>query len=121
MRAKQASLSEIISAVESAAHIKIDLTGSSLRQFTGIYSGSLRKVLSRLLYATDHVIKPIGDGLSVRIVSAGEARPVRAMDHPEDAALNDLAAAAARGGGSRAARIRQQRAIMNPVSNQDQQ
>jgi hypothetical protein len=121
VQVKQASLSEILSAMESAIHIKIDLTGSNIRRFTGTYSGSIRRVLSRLLDATDYVIEPAGDSLHVRIVSVAEARSARAVASAEVAALTDLATAAARDEGSRAARIRQQRAIMQPAAGRDQE
>ena len=114
LQVKDASLPEILQALGSALNVEIDLAGSSSRRFTGAYSGSMRRVLARLLGASDYVIKPSRDGLHVRIVSMTAERhaAARSVAANEASARAALAAAAAGSEGSRASRIRQQRAVL---------
>ncbi len=122
LRAKNATVAEFLSGLQSAFHVKISLIGSSTRRFTGVYSGSMRRVLSRLLDGTDYVIEPDADGLLVRIIGASAAsHPVPLGTEPDDLAPGDLAvltalaSAAAGHEGSRASRIRQQRMMTHPA------
>jgi hypothetical protein len=123
LRVKDASLPEIVSALRSALHVEIEITGSNARQFAGVYAGSMRRVLSRLLQATDYIIEPTDDGLRVRIVSIGAARSAaaRATAADEATALASLSAAAAGSAGSRASRIRRQRTAIQPQTGDDRQ
>ena len=42
-------MAEILSGIRSAFNLRIGMTGSTERQFTGAYSGTLQRVLSHLL------------------------------------------------------------------------
>ena len=56
LTAKDATMAEIVSAMQSDLDCKIALRGSTDRRFTGTYSGSLRQVLTRLLGGADYVM-----------------------------------------------------------------
>lgn len=86
LRAKNATIGEIVSGIRSTLNVRIQLAGSTARQFTGAYAGSLRRVLSRLLDGEDYVISPAADGMTIVLIDRnGGAR--------------DAAAATARVGG----------------------
>jgi hypothetical protein len=51
------------------------LTGSTDRRVTGVYSGSVRRVLSRLLEGLDHLVLPAAGGVDVVILGPGLMRP----------------------------------------------
>jgi len=66
--AKNATISEILSDIESALEYKITLRGSTDRRFTGTYSGSVRRVLTRLLDGADYVVSSDRDQISIFLV-----------------------------------------------------
>jgi hypothetical protein len=70
-----ASMAEILSELSSTFKLRIELTGSSARRFTGAYSGSLRRVLSRLLDGEDYVIRSAGDGINIVLLGPKAAGP----------------------------------------------
>jgi hypothetical protein len=119
LQTKDANLADVLSALQSAFHIEVKVKGSTAQKFTGIYSGSLRRVLSRLLKGTNYIVSASTRELQIVIVSANNAKPALLRPDPaddlsvdNDPALKALAAAAAGHVGSRTSRIRQQRAIM---------
>jgi hypothetical protein len=69
LRAKDATLAEILSGIRSALNLRVGLNGSTERQFTGAYTGTLRRVLSRLLDGEDYVISSAPDGINIVLVS----------------------------------------------------
>lgn len=75
VQAKNATVPEILSALESALHVKIKLTGSATQLITGSYSGPPRRVLSRLLDGVNYIINSGPDGISIAIVDANAPRP----------------------------------------------
>ena len=74
LRVDNATMPEILSGVESALHLKLTVTGPMTRQFTGIYSGPLRRVLSRLLDGVNYIVSSAPDGMVVTIVSPAAPR-----------------------------------------------
>jgi hypothetical protein len=74
LKAKNATMPEILSGIEATFNYKIGFTGSATRQFTGAYSGSLRRVLSRLLENTDYVISPALEGINIVLLGPDGAR-----------------------------------------------
>ena len=74
LRANNATMPEILSGVESALHLKVTITGPMTRQFTGVYSGPLRRVLSRLLDGVNYIVSSAPDGMVVTIVSPAAPR-----------------------------------------------
>ena len=65
LQAKNATIAEILSGIRSALNLRVGLTGSTERQYTGAYTGTLRRVLSRLLDGEDYVISSAPDGMNI--------------------------------------------------------
>jgi hypothetical protein len=65
LRAKNATIAEILSGIRSAFNLRVGLAGSTERQFTGAYTGTLRRVLSRLLDGEDYVISSASGGMNI--------------------------------------------------------
>lgn len=65
LRATNATIGEIVSGIRSTLNVRVQLTGSTARQFTGAYAGSLRRVLSHLLDGEDYIISPAADGMII--------------------------------------------------------
>jgi hypothetical protein len=63
--AKNATIAEILSGIRSALNLRVGLTGSTERQFTGAYTGALQRVLSRLLDGEDYVISSAPNGMNI--------------------------------------------------------
>jgi len=68
LRAKNATMAEILSGIRSTLKLRVGFTGSTERQFTGVYTGALRRILSRLLDGEDYVISSASDGMSILLV-----------------------------------------------------
>jgi hypothetical protein len=76
LRTNNATLSEIIADLEAAFPVRINLSGSTARQFSGVYSGSIRVVLKRLLDGSDYVVATSPGTIRIAILDrAGSARP----------------------------------------------
>src|ERR1700688_668472 len=65
LRANDATMAEILSDIRSALNLRVGLTGSTERRFTGAYTGTLRRVLSRLLDGENYVISSAPDGINI--------------------------------------------------------
>jgi hypothetical protein len=103
LRLKSATITEVLSELSSAFNFKIKLRGTTARQFTGTYAGSLRQVLSRLLAGEDFIIASTADGISlvilpphggVRAVAGGPPEPVNSVQGWESAASAQRSATA---------------------------
>ena len=70
LQAKNASINEIVTGIQSTFNMRVALLGSTPRQFTGSYEGSLRHVLSRLLDGESYFISSASDGMKIVIVNA---------------------------------------------------
>src|SRR5271169_1021423 len=68
LRAKDATIVEIVSGIRLALNLQVGLTGSTERLFTGSYTGTLRRVLSRLLDGEDYVISAAPDGINIAVL-----------------------------------------------------
>ena len=98
LRAKNATIAEILSGIRSALNLRVGLIGSTERQFTGAYAGTLRRVLSRLLDGEDYVISPAPDGMNIVLLGpkgAGRntAPPIAPVKHTNGEQPLRLAAA----------------------------
>lgn len=78
LRAKNATLDEILSGIQSTFNVRVQLTGSTARQFTGAYAGAVRRVLSRLLDGEDYVISSAADGVTIVLVDRKGGAPTAA-------------------------------------------
>jgi hypothetical protein len=67
VRTEGAMLAEILAGLEATCRTRIELNGATSRQFIGVYSGSLRDVLSRLLVAVDHIVHSAAGRISIAI------------------------------------------------------
>ena len=101
LRAKRATLPEIIAGIESTLPVKIGLSGSTTRQFSGVYSGSIRLVLKRLLEGSDYVVATSPGNIKVAIVDRGRSAEPGGLPA---AVVSPLAQ-----GGSRQSALRQMR------------
>jgi len=72
LRAKRATLPEIVAAIESTLPVNITLSGSTARQFSGVYSGSVRVVLKRLLDGSDYVVAIAPGRMQIAISDRGQ-------------------------------------------------
>ena len=81
LQAKNATIGEVLEAVRSTLKLRAELAGSTARQFTGAYAGSLRRVLSRLLDGESFIISSTPDGVNIVILgprgTVPRAVPVR--------------------------------------------
>jgi hypothetical protein len=68
-----ATIADILAALRSAFDVEVNLTGGTARKFTGVYSGSVRRVLSRLLTGNDYVLRSGPDGISIRLLGDSTA------------------------------------------------
>ena len=73
LRAKRASLPEIIAGIESTLPVRIGLSGSTARKFSGVYSGSVRGVLKRLLEGSDYVVTTSPEKITIAILDRGRS------------------------------------------------
>jgi len=69
-RAENASTSEMLEALATSFKLTYKLPPNIGRNFNGLYSGSLRRVLARVLYDTDYIIKSSGDRIEVIVFRA---------------------------------------------------
>ena len=98
LQAKNATLAEVLSGIRSAFNLRVELTGSTERQFTGAYMGTLRRVLSRLLDGEDYVISSAPDGMNIVLLGlkgAGRntAQPTAPVKYANGEQVPRLAAA----------------------------
>jgi hypothetical protein len=54
--------------LRSTFDLEVKLKGGTARKFTGVYTGSARHVLSRLLMGEDYVLRSDSDGIIIRLV-----------------------------------------------------
>jgi hypothetical protein len=67
VRAKNASLEDIIVAVNSTLNVKISIARTIDLTITGTYSGSLRQVLLRILDGQNFMLNSSGDTISINL------------------------------------------------------
>jgi len=73
LRANDATIADILAALRSAFDLEVTLKGTTTRKFTGVYSGSLRQMLSRLLMGEDYVLRAAPNGIGIRLVGRSAA------------------------------------------------
>jgi hypothetical protein len=71
LRTEGATLGDVLAGLAATSHARIEVAGATSQQFTGIYSGSLREVLSRLLAHVDHVVRIAPDRITIVVVGPG--------------------------------------------------
>jgi hypothetical protein len=73
LQASEATMPEILAALQSTFDLQVTLKGGTARQLTGAYSGSLRQVLSRILRGEDYVLRSTSDGMSIILFGSSAA------------------------------------------------
>jgi hypothetical protein len=73
LQTSDATMAEILAALRSSFDVEVKLSGNTVRRFTGVYSGSVRRVLSRLLAGQDYVVRSTADGISIRLLGQSGA------------------------------------------------
>jgi hypothetical protein len=68
-----ATMPEILSALRSTFDLQVKLQGATARRFTGVYTGPVRRVLSRLLAGDDYILRTASDGISLRLFGKSAA------------------------------------------------
>jgi hypothetical protein len=71
LRANDATIGEAVAALRSASELEIDLKGSSPHRLAGVYAGSMRQVLSRLLKDENYVMRSTPGRITIRLLTAG--------------------------------------------------
>ena len=82
VQAKNANIGEVLEGIRSTLKLRVELAGSTARQFNGSYAGALRRVLSRLLDGESFIISSAPDGMNIVILGPRGTVPraVPAMD-----------------------------------------
>lgn len=75
LRAENASIREVLDALSGTFKLRYKLPPNSNRVFTGLYSGSLQQVLSRILDGHDYIVNVSDGGIEVVVLSASGASP----------------------------------------------
>jgi len=73
LQANDATMPDILAALRSAFDLEVKLKGTTARTFTGVYSGPVRQVLSRLLTGENYVLRSAGDGMSMILFGSSAA------------------------------------------------
>jgi hypothetical protein len=73
LESHDATIEEILTALRSTFDLEVKLKGATARKFTGVYTGSARDVLSRLLMGEDYVLRSDSDGISIRLLGNSAA------------------------------------------------
>jgi hypothetical protein len=73
LQAQDATMPEILGALQSAFDLEVKFKGATERRFTGVYTGSVRQVLSRILAGNDYVLRSGPDGISIRLLGNSTA------------------------------------------------
>ena len=79
LQANDATVPEVIAALRRAIGLQVTLRGTVAQKFTGIYSGSVHYVLTRLFTSENYILQTTSSGIKIVLlgqsVSDDEARP----------------------------------------------
>jgi hypothetical protein len=70
---ENASTKEVLDALSAAFKITYKLPPNTGRDVTGVYSGTLRQVLARILDGNDYIVKVADNGIEVLVLGASGA------------------------------------------------
>lgn len=82
IEAHDATVQQILAALGRTSTIQLRDSAALSRRVTGTYSGTLRRVLSRMLEGYDHVIRSTSSGLHIEVVGAAKSGNVAASTGP---------------------------------------
>jgi hypothetical protein len=86
LQVNDAAMPDILAALRAAFGLEVKLKGTTARKFTGVYSGSVRQVLSRLLSGEDYVLHSAADGMSMILFGTSAANSTARWSGPPPAA-----------------------------------
>ena len=93
VQASDASIAEVASRLQSALKINVTVIGTLSRPITGLYSGPVRRVLSRILAGTNFVVNSGASGIDIVILgnngAAGNRPSARGGPQAYSVAAND--------------------------------
>jgi hypothetical protein len=92
LQANDATMPDILAALRSAFDLDVKPKGTTARRFTGVYSGSVRQVLSHLLRGEDYVLRSTADGVSVFLFGASASDSTARFGSPAAAPGSRLVA-----------------------------
>jgi hypothetical protein len=82
VEAHDATVQQILEALGQTRTIQLENSEALSRHVTGTYSGTLRRVLSRILDGYDHVIRSTASGIQIDVVGAAQSGHVTASAGP---------------------------------------
>ena len=90
LQANDATVPEFLAAVRTAFGLEVTFMGTIAQKFTGVYSGSVHHVLTRLLTGENYILQTTSSGISIVLLgqsaSDSEARPgLLALQRPRPA------------------------------------
>ena len=69
VQTKDASLGDVIAAVNAALHVTVRIAPAAAIPVTGTYTGSLRRVLARMLAGHDFILESSGDKMTILLTT----------------------------------------------------
>jgi hypothetical protein len=79
LQAKDATVPEVLDALRRAIGLEVTLRGTVQQKFTGVYTGSVHFVITRLLSGENYILQTTSSGMSIVLLgqsmSDDEARP----------------------------------------------
>ena len=81
LRAENASIREVLAALSGTFKLTYKLPPAASQVFTGLYSGSLQQVLSRILDGNDYIVNVLDDGIEVIVLRASGATTLVPANH----------------------------------------
>jgi hypothetical protein len=82
IEARDATVQQVLEALGQTHTIQFQDSEALSRHITGTYSGTLRRVLSRILDGYDHVIRSTSSGIQIDVVGAAKSGNVTASAGP---------------------------------------
>jgi hypothetical protein len=82
IEARDATVQEILEALGQTRTIQFQNSDALSRRVTGTYTGTLRRVLSRILEGYDHVIRSTASGIQIDVVGAAKSAKATASGGP---------------------------------------
>ena len=65
LQANDATVPEFLAAVRTAIGLEVTFMGTIAQKFTGVYSGSVHHVLTRLLTGENYILQTTSSGISI--------------------------------------------------------
>jgi hypothetical protein len=83
VQTSDAPMPEILTAMHTAFELEVTLKGTIAQKFSGMYSGSVRQVLGRLLTGENYVLRTTADGISIIALGKSASAAAAPPDRPQ--------------------------------------